>query len=91
MQETGFEGMEACVLRRLNTAAEYIVMCPILNLYEATVQIPGMWVVKRWREKELLDLLGVWEVTAASEDEFGGGRDGGRSRGSSGKVNNGIN
>ena len=51
MQEVGFEEMEACVLRRQNTAIEYIVMCPILDLYEETVQIPGMWVVKRWWEK----------------------------------------
>ena len=46
-------------------------MHPILELFEETVQILGMWVVKRWREKELLDLVGVWEVTVASEEAVG--------------------
>ena len=31
----------------------------------------GMWVVKRWWEKDILDLVGAWEVTAASEEEVG--------------------
>ena len=71
MQEAGFEEMEACVLRRQNTALQYIVMCPIMDLCKETVQISGMWVVKRWWEKEVLDLVGAWEVTAAPEDEVG--------------------
>ena len=49
----------------------YILMRLIMDLFEETVQIPGMWVVKRWWEKELLDLLGLWEMTAASEEEVG--------------------
>ena len=71
MQEAGFEEVEACVLRRQNTAAQYIVMRPILDLCEETVQILGMWVVKRWWEKEVLDLVGAWEVTAVSEEGVG--------------------
>ena len=51
MQESGFEELEACVLRMKNTAAHYILMRPILDLCEETVQILGMWVVKRWWEK----------------------------------------
>ena len=48
-------------------------MRPILDLCEGKLQIPGMWVVKRWWEKEVLDLVGAWEVTAASEEEVGEG------------------
>ena len=57
MQEAGFEEVEACVLRRQNTAAQYIAMHPILDLCKETVQIPGMWVVKRWWDKEVPDLV----------------------------------
>ena len=42
-----------------------------MDLCEETVQIPGMWVVKRWWEKEVLYLVGAWEVTAAPEEEVG--------------------
>ena len=48
MQEAGFEEVDACVVRRHNTDAQYIVMLPILDLGEETVQIPGMWVMNGW-------------------------------------------
>ena len=48
MQEAGFEEVETCVLMRQNTAAQYITMLPIMYLCKEKVQIPGMWVVKRW-------------------------------------------
>ena len=48
---------------------KYIAMRPNLDLCEKMVQITGMWVVKRWCEKEVLELVGVWEVTVASEEE----------------------
>ena len=32
------------------------------------MQIPGMWVVKMWWEKEVMDLVVAWEVVAASEE-----------------------
>ena len=60
MQEMGFEGVEACVPRRQNTAAHYIAMRPVLDFCEETVHITGMWVVKRWWEKEVLDLVGAF-------------------------------
>ena len=60
MQEAGFEEVEACVLRRQNTAARYIAMNPILDLRKETLQILGMWVVKRWWYKEVLDLVGAF-------------------------------
>ena len=74
MQEAGFEEVEACVIRRQNTAAQYITMLPIMDLCEETLYITGMWVVKRWWEKEILDLVGAWEVTEASEEEVGAKR-----------------
>ena len=48
MQETWFEEVGSCVLIRHNTDTQYIVMRLILDLCEETVQIMGMWVVKRW-------------------------------------------
>ena len=41
-------------------AAQYIAMCPILYLCEETAQITEIWVVKRWWDNEVLDLVGVW-------------------------------
>ena len=66
MQEAGFEEVGAYVLWR-----QYIAMRPILDLCEETLQIPGMWVVKRWWEKEILDLVVAWEVTEAPEGGLG--------------------
>ena len=63
--------VEACVQSMQNTATQYIAMRQIMDLYEETAQIPGMWVVKRWWENYLLYLVGAWEVTAASEEEVG--------------------
>ena len=60
MQEADFEEVEACVLRSQNTDAWYIAMNPILDLRKETLQIPGMWVVKRWWYKEVLDLVGAF-------------------------------
>ena len=48
MQEAGFEEVEAYLLRRKNTAAQYIVKQPILDLCEEMVRMPGTWVAKRW-------------------------------------------
>ena len=41
MQEAGFEEMEAYVLKRQNTAAQYNMTRPILGLYEEMVRMPG--------------------------------------------------
>ena len=71
MQEAGFEEVEACVLRRHNTAVQYIATQQIMDLCEETVQIMRMWVVKMWWEKEVLDLVGAWDVTWALEEEVG--------------------
>ena len=46
-------------------------MRPILDLCEETVQITGMWVLKRWWEEEVLNPVGAWEVTASSEEVVG--------------------
>ena len=42
MQEAGFEEVEAYVPSRHNTAEQYIVTGPILNLYKKMVRMPGM-------------------------------------------------
>ena len=85
MHEAGFGGVDACVLRIQNTSAQYIAMRHILDLCKETVQIPGMWVVKRWWEKELLYLVGAWEVMAASEEEVEAEETEGEAEGVSGK------
>ena len=67
----GFKEVEACGIRRQNMDAQYIVMRPILDLCKETLHITRMWVVKRWWEKEIMDLVGAWEVTEASEEGLG--------------------
>ena len=91
MQETGFEEVEACVLRRHNMAVQYIAMRQIMDLCKETVQILRMWVVKRLWEKEVLDLVGSVGSDGGIRRRGGGGRDGGRSIGSSRTVNHRIN
>ena len=71
MQEAGFEEVDACLLRRHNTAAQYIAMRLIVDLCKETMQIPGIMVVKSWWEQEVMDLVVAWESTAASEEEVG--------------------
>ena len=48
IQEAVFEEMEAYVLKRQNTVAQYISTQTIMELLEETVRILGMWVAKRW-------------------------------------------
>ena len=64
--------MEICVLKRQNAAAQYIEIRQILDLCKETVQIQGMWVVKKWWEKEVLDLVRECEETETPEEEVGG-------------------
>ena len=52
MQDLGSEEVEAYVLKRQNTAAQYIVTQPIIDLCEEAVQWPGTRVSKRWWEQE---------------------------------------
>ena len=65
MEEAGFEDMGDYVLKRQNTVAKYITTRPIMDLYKKTVRRPGVWVARRWREKEGLELAG--EKAAAEE------------------------
>ena len=85
MQEAGFEEVEACVLRRHNTAVQYIAMRQIMDLCKETVHILRMWVVKMWWEKEVLDLVGAWKVTDASEEYVGVKETEGEAEGVAGK------
>ena len=57
--------MEAYVLKRNSTVANYIVKQLILELCEETVQMPGTWVAKRWWEKEGMEMAGAMETTEA--------------------------
>ena len=56
MAEAGFKEIGVYVTRRQNTVAQYIATQPILELCEKSVQRPGAWVSRRWREKKGLDL-----------------------------------
>ena len=42
--------MAEYVLKRKNTVAQYIVMQPIMDLYEETVRMMETWVARRWWE-----------------------------------------
>ena len=72
MEDTGFEDMEAYVPKRNNMATQYIEMRKILDLCEETVRRPGVWVARRWREKEGLELAGE---KAAAEEAAGRGEE----------------
>ena len=85
MQEMGFEGVEACVLSSQNTATQYIATRTIMYLCEEMVRILGTWDVKRWWEKDVLDLLGALEVVTASEEEVGAEDMEGEAKGVAGK------
>ena len=64
------EEVEAYVLRRHNTGAQYITMQPTLDLFEEEVQWPGTRVLKRCGEQEWLDLAGAWgDIAVALEVE----------------------
>ena len=60
--------MDTYVLKRYNSAAQYIAMRPILDLCNKTVRIPVTCVEKRWWEQEVMDLVGARAMaTAATE------------------------
>ena len=81
MKEAGFEEVDVYVTRSQNTVTQYIMVQPILDLCEETVQRTGTWVAKMWWEK---DSGGI---------NRGGGSGGyrGRSRRSIGEINLGTN
>ena len=54
---TRFKEVEAYVIRKHNTVAQYIVMRPVLDPCNETIQMPGTWVMKSWWELEELDLV----------------------------------
>ena len=69
MQELRFEEMKEYVLNRQNTVVQYIEMRPILDLCKETVRMQGTCVVKRWWDKEGLDLVGARAAVEAAEEE----------------------
>ena len=52
IREAVLEGVEAYVLRRQNTDAQYTTMQPILDLCEEALQWPGKRVSNMWWEQE---------------------------------------
>ena len=58
MEEEGFEEIGVYIQKRQNTVAQYIVMRPIMDLYEKYLQRPGSWVSWGWWEQEGLGLGG---------------------------------
>ena len=73
MQEAEFKEIGEYFLNRQNTDAQYITMWHILNLYEYTVRMPGVWVSKMCQEQYGLDLAGKRAATASAEGEEGRG------------------
>ena len=65
--------MEEYVLNRQNKVVQYIVMRPILDLWEETVRMLGKWVEKRWWEQEGLDMAGARAAAEMSVEEDRGG------------------
>ena len=90
MQHLGFEEVEACVLRMYNMATQYIAMRPILDLCEGNIADSG----DVGREKVVREEDTVPGGSVVSDGGIrrgsGGGRQVGRSRGISEKVNHGI-
>ena len=70
--EAGFKGIGKYITRRKNTAAQYIVTRPILDLCERSAQRPGARVSCRWWEQASLDLEGAKKRAAASAVESNG-------------------
>ena len=69
MQEAGLEEVEAYILRRQNKIVQYITTRPIMDLCKEVVRRLGMWVTKRWREQEGLDLGGARKMVVAADEE----------------------
>ena len=68
----GLEEVEEYILRRYNTAAQYIVTRIILDLCEEAVRRMVTRVSKMWWSQEGLDLEGVRVATEAEAEEEGG-------------------
>ena len=68
MEEAGFEEIGVYILKRQNTAAQYIVTRPIMDLCKSSLQMPGSWVSKRRLEKKGIDLAVAREREAAAAE-----------------------
>ena len=53
--------METCISRRQNTVAQFIATSPILDLCLEAERRPVEWVVKKWWEKDGINLVGIQE------------------------------
>ena len=70
-KDTVMVGIRTSILRRQNTAAQYIATRPILDLCEQATRRPGARVPRRWWEQTGIDLKGAREkaATTAAETE----------------------
>ena len=64
MREAGFEDIRKSIKRRQNTAAQYIVTRPILDLCEQNTQRAGERVYPRWWEQKGINMKTAKERAA---------------------------
>ena len=62
--EAGLEDIEDYTTRRHNTVPKYIATRLIMDLCKWSFWRPGVWVSRRWWEKEGLELEGTKEISA---------------------------
>ena len=55
------------ITHRQNTVAQYISNCPIMDLFLAAEQRPGVQLSRRWWYQNNLDILGMRVLHAAAE------------------------
>ena len=66
MMENGLEDVETCITQIQFTAAQYIVMRPILQLCQEAEQRPGAKVLNQWWEREGINLDGKRQAAETS-------------------------
>ena len=76
MREAELEIVEEYVMKRQNTAAQYIVKRQIMDLCEEAVRRLGAQVSKRWCKYEGLELEGGQAMIDAEDEEDPEGTDG---------------
>ena len=73
MAEAGLQEVDTYVSRLHNTVVQFIATIPIMDLFLVADRRPGSRVVRRWKEKDGLDLEGMrktaQEVERAEREE----------------------
>ena len=68
MKEAGIVWIRKSILRRQNTAAQFIATRPILDLCEKENRRPGAQVSMRWWEQTGIDWKGAREMADAAAE-----------------------